>query len=49
MKPTFVETSNYRRFTTALTRLDDRGAREACLVVVDGKPGLEAGKASRAK
>ncbi len=41
MKPTFVETSNYRRFTTALTRLDDRGAREACLVVVDGKPGLD--------
>ena len=40
MKPQFVETSNYRRFTTALTRLDDRGAEEACMVVVDGKPGL---------
>ena len=40
MKPEFVETSNYRKFTSALTRLDDRGAEEACLVVVDGKPGL---------
>jgi len=40
VKPQFVETSNYRRFTTALTRLDDRGAEEACMVVVDGKPGL---------
>ena len=40
MKPNFVETSNYRRFTDALTRLDDRGAEEACMVVVDGKPGL---------
>lgn len=40
MKPEFVETGNYRRFTSALTRLDERGAQEACLVVVDGKPGL---------
>ncbi|WP_028710387.1 AAA family ATPase [Paracoccus pantotrophus] len=40
MKAEFVETSNYRRFTSALTRLDDRGAVEACMVVVDGKPGL---------
>lgn len=40
MKPDFVETSNYRRFTSALTRLDDRGAVEACMVIVDGKPGL---------
>ena len=24
MKPVFVKTSNYRRFTTALSRLDDR-------------------------
>ena len=37
MKPVFVKTSNYRRFTTALSRLDDRGAVEACMVVVDGK------------
>ncbi|MFB2531004.1 AAA family ATPase [Paracoccus sp. p3-h83] len=40
MKPVFVQTSNYKRFTTALSRLDGRGAREACMVVVDGKPGL---------
>ncbi len=40
MKKEFVQTSNYRRFTSALTRLDDRGAIEACMVVVDGKPGL---------
>lgn len=26
--------------TSALTRVDERGAEEACLVVVDGKPGL---------
>lgn len=40
MKHTFVETSNFRRFLAALSRLDDRGAQEACIVVVDGKPGL---------
>ena len=40
MKPIFVQTSNYRKFTAALNRLDDRGAVEACMVVVDGKPGL---------
>lgn len=40
MKNTFVETSNYRRFLDALTRVDDRGALESCIVVVDGKPGL---------
>ena len=40
MRAVFVETSNYKRFTAALSRLDDRGAQEACMVVVDGKPGL---------
>lgn len=40
MKSVFVETSNYRRFTAAMTRLDERGAPEACMMVVDGKPGL---------
>ncbi|ARE40878.1 prophage MuSo1, DNA transposition protein [Rhodovulum sp. P5] len=40
MKPTFVETSNVRRFMAALKTLDERGAVEACMVVVDGKPGL---------
>lgn len=40
MKPNFVETTNSRRFEEALTRLDERGAVEACMVVVDGAPGL---------
>lgn len=40
MKPNFVETSNVRHFYGALKRVNDRGAIEACLVVVDGKPGL---------
>lgn len=45
MKPIFVETSNYRKFMAALTRVNDRGAQEACMVVVDGKPGLGKTKA----
>ncbi|MGM4981899.1 AAA family ATPase [Rhizobium sp. 11_C7_N12_5] len=40
MKTVFVETSNVRRFMSALSALEDRGAQEACLVVVDGLPGL---------
>lgn len=40
MKPNFVETSNVRKFHEALKRVDERGAIEACMVVVDGKPGL---------
>lgn len=40
MKPNFVETSNVRRFYAALKRVNERGADEACMVVVDGKPGL---------
>lgn len=40
MKANFVETSNVRHFYSALKRVNDRGAIEACLVVVDGKPGL---------
>ncbi|WP_102226844.1 AAA family ATPase [Acidimangrovimonas sediminis] len=40
MKNTFVETSNTKRFLGAMHALDDRGAIEACMVVVDGKPGL---------
>ena len=40
MKNTFVETANVRRFHTALTALERRGATEACLMVVDGLPGL---------
>jgi DNA transposition AAA+ family ATPase len=40
MRDVFVETSNVRRFMGALKTLDERGAIEACMVVVDGKPGL---------
>jgi DNA transposition AAA+ family ATPase len=40
VKKTFVRTSNTARFLSAITELDDRGAEEACLVVVDGDPGL---------
>ncbi|SLN38406.1 hypothetical protein AQS8620_01448 [Aquimixticola soesokkakensis] len=40
MRNVFVETSNFARFSGALKRLDERGAQEACMVVLDGKPGL---------
>lgn len=40
MKRTFVRTSNAARFLTGLEALSRRGAEEACLVVVDGEPGL---------
>ncbi|MBP1862170.1 AAA family ATPase [Rhizobium herbae] len=40
MKNVFVETSNVKRFLSALSALEERGAQEACLVVVDGLPGL---------
>lgn len=40
MKNVFVETSNVKRFMGALSALEERGAQEACLVVVDGLPGL---------
>lgn len=40
MKPTFVETTNVREFYGSLKRVNERGAVEACLVVVDGQPGL---------
>lgn len=40
MKPAFVETENVRRFHRALDALNRRGAEEACLMVVDGEPGL---------
>lgn len=47
MRNTFVETSNVKRFLGALAALDERGAQEACLIVVDGAPGL--GKTSTLK
>lgn len=40
MKNTFVKTKNVKNFLEALTALSQRGAREACLMVVDGHPGL---------
>lgn len=40
MKQKFVKTSNVLRFDGALTALKRRGASEACIVVVDGEPGL---------
>ena len=40
MKPIFVKTQNATAFLAALSALEQRGASEACLVVVDGKPGL---------
>lgn len=40
MKTRFVETSNVRAFHLALEVLNRRGAGEACIVVIDGVPGL---------
>lgn len=40
MRSTFVETSNYSNFMKVLGRVEARGARETCMIVVDGKPGL---------
>lgn len=40
MRDVFVETENFRRFVGALKSLNERGAEEACMVVVDGPPGL---------
>lgn len=40
MRNIFVETSNVKRFMAALAGLEARGANEACLLVVDGAPGL---------
>ncbi|MEN2979963.1 AAA family ATPase [Tistrella bauzanensis] len=40
MKSGYVETENYRRFLAALHSLDERGAEESCIVIIDGQPGL---------
>ena len=40
MKRTFVKTTNASRFLSGVQALNQRGAEEACLVVVDGEPGL---------
>lgn len=39
MRRTFVKTSNALRYLEAVAALTDRGASEACLMVVDGEPG----------
>ncbi|MBF0334603.1 MAG: ATP-binding protein [Alphaproteobacteria bacterium] len=39
MKDRFITTSNATRFLAALTALQQRGAEEACLMVLDGQPG----------
>lgn len=40
MKSTFVETENVKDFHAKWTALENRGAEEACLMLVDGEPGL---------
>lgn len=40
MKKLYVQTSNTAAFVAALQGLQQRGAGEACLMVVDGEPGL---------
>lgn len=40
MKQKFVNTTNTRAFLSAVSALQQRGAGEACLMVIDGKPGL---------
>jgi DNA transposition AAA+ family ATPase len=40
MRNNFVETSNVRAFHNALQVLNRRGAGEACIMVIDGVPGL---------
>jgi DNA transposition AAA+ family ATPase len=40
MRTKFVKTSNVLTFETALSALKKRGANEACIIVVEGVPGL---------
>lgn len=40
MRATFVNTHNARTFLAGLKALEQRGAYEACMMVVDGEPGL---------
>lgn len=40
MRSQFVDTSNVKVFHAALRALEMRGANEACLMVIDGVPGL---------
>ena len=47
MKPTFVKTANVKRLMLGLQAVEQRGAGEACLMVVDGLPGLGKTSATR--
>ncbi|GHD63746.1 AAA family ATPase [Jeongeupia chitinilytica] len=40
MKAVFVKTSNWERFTDGIQAVDNRGAAEACMLLVNGEPGL---------
>jgi DNA transposition AAA+ family ATPase len=40
MRPVFVKTKNAVAFIAGLKALQERGAAEACLLVLDGEPGL---------
>ncbi len=40
MKNEFVKTKNVKHFLTGIANLSTRGAQEACLMIVDGQPGL---------
>jgi len=40
MKSKFVQTKNVQRFLLGLSKVQERGAGEACLMVVKGEPGL---------
>ncbi|WP_051711272.1 AAA family ATPase [Andreprevotia chitinilytica] len=44
MKAIFVKTSNWERFTDGIQTVQNRGAMEACMLLVYGEPGL--GKSS---
>lgn len=45
MKPAFVKTENVGKLMVGLSALEKRGAGEACLMVIDGLPGLGKSKA----
>lgn len=40
MRPNFIQTKNTKRFMDGMDKLHNRGASEACFMVIDGKPGL---------
>jgi urease gamma subunit len=44
MRNVFITTTNTKRFLAAIAALKERGAGEACLMVVDGEPGLSKSK-----